>query len=131
MSKPVKVSTVLTRAAKWIDEYGLAKGNHWRYRNGRPLREAVLVEDVQKAIDKGCKACTWGGLYIGAYEPGMAVGDSDEIWARTSEAAGYVREVIDHRFVIIPDWNDEPERTKDEVVQALKEAAKAARKDGK
>lgn len=130
MSKPVKISTVLTRAAKWIDEHGLAKGYHWRYRNGHPLRDTggTFVEHVPVAIEKGCKACTWGGIYIGSYSPGMT---HEELADVANDASEYVRVVLGTSRWSIPDWNDKKDRTKEEVVQALKDAAKAARKDGK
>ena len=129
--KAPKLSTVLTRAAKWIDEHGLAKGDYWKHRNGRPLSSNLTVfEQVELAKEKGCKACTWGGLYIGSYEQGI---DSNEWSLAAEEAAGYVRDQLDEdqRWIGVPDWNDKKERTKAEVVSVLKDAAKAARKDGK
>lgn len=130
MSKPVKISTVLTRAAKHIEENGLAKGEYFKHRNGRRISGLLsIIEQAALAKEKGCKACTWGGLYVGSYVEGITPRDFD---ALTKRAAEYVQPLIDtsSAWGIAP-WNDSDERTKDDVVQTLKDAAKAARKDGK
>lgn len=128
--KPVKISTVLTRAAKWIDEHGLAKGDYWKHRNGKALVRPGLntFEQAEVAKEKGCKACIWGALYIGAHAPGI---DREDFHKASEQASRYVVRVIGDTSWAIAPWNDTKDRTKEEVVQTLKEAAKAARKDGK
>lgn len=124
--KPKKISTLLRDAAKWIDEHGLAKESFWKHRNGRVLRYQAFDEGLQLAREKGCKACARGALYI-ADTPELHVSERER---RHSQAIRYLERAVTNGYYIAA-WNDEPERTKDEVVQALKEAAKAARKDGK
>ena len=120
--KPVKISTVLTRAAKYLESVGWTKGAFFKARNHKPLYPTDAENwpaFVSRAREKGCRACAMGALYIGA--------DGDD--QLVNEAADYVSVVVNEPSV--PWWNDKGDRTKDEVVQALKDAAKAARKDGK
>ena len=122
MSKPVKISTVLTRAAKYLESAGWAKGAFFKWGNGRsayPKDGEEWPEFVARAKDANCKACALGAIYVGA--------GGDE--ALTEGARKYLERQINQLFV--PSWNDQSDRTKDEVVQGLKDAAKAARKDGK
>lgn len=117
-TKTKKPSRILADAAKWIEEHGLAKGNFFKYRNGRVLWLDDDGDTIAKAKEKGCRACAMGALYIAAGEENYP-----------EEIVNYFRQVTGEWH--IPMWNDKPERTQAEVVDALKEAAKAARKDGK
>lgn len=127
MTKPVKTSTVLTRAAKWIQENGWTQHSYFKYGNGRtPKRQdgESWTAYTERLRERGCKACALGAIYMGI----TGAEDDHQLERRFSEAASYTERVAG---IWPADWNDEVERTKEEVVAGLKEAAKAARKDGK
>ena len=125
-----KLSTLLTRAAKWVDEHGLAKGAFFKYRNGRSINWNNLDDLLEVVREKGCPACARGALYV-VDDPSLTPYEREQ---RHSQASSYIENALDfggHGLYSIPDWNDRDETTKEEVVMGLKEAAKAARRDGK
>jgi hypothetical protein len=122
-----KISTILSRAARYIEENGWTQRMFFQHRNGREvvrMEGMTWGEHVAFVKEKGCKACALGAIYIGA-GPEL---DDYQLEARFSEAATYAEGVIGYWP---SGWNDNDERTKEEVVAGLKAAAKAARKDGK
>lgn len=122
-----KISTLLADAARYIEENGWAQGSFFKYRNGRPVNYSSFDDDLLPlAREKGCKACARGALYVVDTRV-----NPNEREARHREATRYVDTVIRPTVLSVAAWNDDLDRTKDEVVQTLKDAAKAARKDGK
>lgn len=65
--------------------------------------------------DREGKMCLWGAINFAVY------GDALDAFKGTSAMLGPLREFTGGRFPI--SWNNEPGRTKDEVVSVLRKAA--------
>lgn len=118
-TKTKKFSTVLAKAADIIEERGLNKEDYF---DGLDLSEHHydLAAMIPVARRQKPKCCTLGAIAL---------------------AGGYADGFFTHRDLFekylgmddysIPDWNDTPSRRKRDVVRKLRNAAEAARKDGK
>lgn len=127
MTKPVKISTLLTRAAKYIEENGWVRGAFFKYRNGRRIEWNDIDDLLEVARAKACPACARGALYV-VEDPELSFRDRE---VRHQVASSYIEAALGGEYYSVPDWNDREDQTKEEVVAGLKAAAKAARKDGK
>lgn len=109
------VSQVLSGAADYIDKHGWVQGQ---------------MQDT-----KG-RCCAVGAIAVAASEV-----SEENVWAIRSDAENRLaRTLVDEetlsiagdvlgRFDLIVRWNDESGRTKDEVVQALRQAAEVVVED--
>lgn len=119
-------SEVLEEAAAYIEEHGLAKGAYFRHSNNRVAlqTESEPWQDfVVRIGQRGCRACALGGMEIAAN------GDVDTVY-RASE---YLEDLLvaTNGHSTIPTWNDAAATTQDQVVAAIRQAARAAREDSK
>lgn len=119
-------SEILEGAAAYIEEHGLSKGAYFRHRNNRVALQTDN-EDwsgfVARVSQKGCRACALGGMEIAAEGSVPAV----------QVASTYLEDVLTatNTHTTIPTWNDAKTTTQDQVVAAIRQAARAAREDSK
>ena len=106
------ISDVLSRAADAIQERGHCKGNF---------------------VDAAGNLCVAGALYLAAGLPVVGIAkprdgwDAAKSYADADEAAAAFRRYVGSSVYT---WNDQPERTKEEVVAALRAAAEQHRQQG-
>lgn len=114
---------VLSAAADHMEEVGLYKGDFYDPgdRGHRYADHALLGPVILGAQQKPC--CALGAIYAAA-APSLRLGmriDTDPLAGRATSLL--VRQIGLEDEVSIPDWNDAPERTQEEVVAALRAAA--------
>lgn len=85
----------LLRAAELLERDGWCRGN---------------------SIDRQGRRCAMGAINSASHEPG-----SGTAWDRFDQAADRLQTYLGRTHV--PDWNDHPERTAEQVIAALREAA--------
>lgn len=106
--------TLLRKAADIIEERGLHKGS---------------FVDRAAADEATCAPCTLGALLIAAGAEIRANANSGNfyLWptaarfARVDSTLNYLEQFVHTQH--LPDWNDEPDRTKEDVVRTLRAAA--------
>ena len=109
----MKISETLDKAADHIVEHGWHQGFYWPT-VGHALGEPEYVE--------GDPCCALGAL---------SVVEGVNVYAGLTMAMGFLGQHLGMNAMSIADWNDTPERTKDEVLAALRGAAKRAEVLGK
>lgn len=122
MSPTQDLAPVFARAAEVIKTNGHVKGRFYE-----PLHVDGTNASPQRPSEE-CPVCAVGALRVAAgYDPDNGLGLeswqairflSPRVYSNTTDADPVER---------IADWNDAPERTADEVVAALLDAAEAAR----
>ncbi|MFD6149420.1 MULTISPECIES: hypothetical protein [unclassified Streptomyces] len=104
---PTQNASLLDRAAAHIERFGWTQGFLYDTSSPRPLNQ--------------CPVCAVGAMYmasIGTPEPNSV---DDELHAL--ELAKPVEEHLGLNEGELPDWNDAPGRTKNEVAAALRATA--------
>lgn len=109
---------VLTRAADHMERVGLHKGDMY---NTGLADTGVLIMD--------CQVCTWGALYFALQGwPRYGIVDPEKLALADRVADALLDHLgLDGSDYDVADpiaaWSDDPDRTKDEVVNALRETA--------
>ena len=104
----MKASEVLKKALAKIEQ-GWVQGVFARDKDGKP---------TDYASDEACVWCASGA--IKAVNGGVFL----------DAAAVFLERVIPRGYVDVPDWNDAPERTQAEVIEAFKKAIALAEAEG-
>jgi hypothetical protein len=109
----VRISETLYRAADHIEQNGWYQGYFW------PIPRYA----AEAPYTAGDPCCAMGAIAV--------VEDVDPV-CQTPDAMRYLAEHLGYEFAArVADWNDMPERTKDEVLAALRGAAERAERAGK
>lgn len=114
---------VLSAAADHMEEVGLYKGDFYDSDDMDDMYACcpLLTEVVEEARNKSC--CALGAIY--AVVPTRFTRARVDIEPLVDRATGLlVGHLGVHSVNAIPDWNDAPERTQEEVVAALRAAAR-------
>lgn len=114
----------LRAAADYIERNGLHKGNYFDIDLGGPelngyLTEyaPLLTERINAGNPPAC--CILGSLYVGSEDW------SSGHWSYDSLAVKALEHVIGdtHSYWTLHEWNDDPDRTAEDVISALRDAA--------
>lgn len=129
----MKASEVLENGAQGLEKWGWAQHDELTH-DSRMCSIGALKYGVGRYREVVATRAYFGGLGTGVTfekEPAlMECPDGRGDWQAFYKAKDYLRRVIDgFDTVEIVDWNDAESRTADEVVTALRHAAKFAKED--
>lgn len=110
-----ETAAILDRAAEIIERNGLHKG--------------AMFDRAESAPPEECPVCPWGALAIAVVgTPSLRTNtDVRAVKPYANVLAAFLGLPGTDSSWSVPDWNDAPERTADEVIAALKAAAQAER----
>lgn len=122
----MKPSEVLDSAANIILRDGWYQGNFYE---PPPAVDGLAAADDEANRSAPCcqdgalQRAIWGVAYVGGH---WWIDPTPQAQAY-KQARAYMEQVVGDNSI---DWNDHPDRTKEEVVAALRQAAENARGDG-
>jgi hypothetical protein len=111
-SKTLQAADVLDKAADHLERVGHHKGYLYDERQAKG------------AAIESCRVCAVGAILVAAHgKPRYP--DDEPLVGGISDLA--ILALTDHVDGPVPTWNDEPDRTADEVVTAMRQTAKTLR----
>jgi len=90
-------------------------------------RRGWTQDDFGSSNDRdNCSVCAWGAINAAAYDDPWDTGENGE----TESLADFVAKVNNIGGNNLALWNDHPDRTVEEVLEAFEKAARAAESEG-
>lgn len=126
MRRTVKPSEALDKAVEIIERDGWNQGEY--YRTPRPVEDYEENTRLDEEAKRSAPCCQRGAIIRALTGTWKTITEMSHADAETVlRAHGYCRQLTGYHPI---EWNDAPDRTKEEVVDMLKRAAELAREAG-